>query len=330
MTSEPTKPSSPHDALFKRTFSNVENAAAELRAVLPPSIVAETDFETLKVVPGSFVNELYSEVHSDLLYEVQVRGRRALVYVLFEHQSTVEPLMPQRLLGYISRVLEHHVEKKGGKMPLPVVLPVVLHHSESGWTRKTDFHSLFDAELLSVDGVAELVPRFEFVLDDISRASDEELMRRAERETARIVPVVLWAMRDARAGERLVASVAAWQGLLQHVWQAPSGRAALVEVFRYISLVGDRLSRDNLIEVAGAAAPDAKEVVMTLAEQWIAEGRAEGRAEGERIVLLRLLRLKFGELPASAQAQVAHANEEQLSLWAERVLTASSLDEVLA
>lgn len=326
MTSEPRKPSSPHDALFKRTFSNVENAAAELRAVLPATIVAETDFETLKVVPGSFVDELYSEVHSDLLYEVEVRNRRALVYVLFEHQSTVDPLMPQRLLGYISRVLEHHVEKKGGKLPLPVVLPVVLHHSESGWMRKRDFHSLFDAEVLSVDGVAELVPRFEFVLDDVSRASDEELMRRAERETARIVPVVLWAMRDARAGERLVASVAAWQSLLQHVWQAPSGRAALVEVFRYISLVGDRLSRDNLIEVAGAAAPDAKEVVMTLAEQWI----AEGRAEGERVLLLKQLRLKFGELPVSAQAQVDQANEEQLSLWAERVLTASSLDEVLA
>ncbi len=329
MSNDKNKPSSPHDALFKRTFGKVENAAAELQAVLPPSIVEATDFETLEVVPGTFIDELYSQVHSDFLYKVQVVGREALMYVLFEHQSTVDVLMPQRLLGYISRVLEQHVKEEGAKLPLPVVVPVVLHHSESGWTRETTLHSLFDAEVLALEGMAELVPNFEFVLDDISRASDEDLMRRAERESARLVPVVLWAMRDARAGERLVASVVAWQGLLRHIWAAPTGRDALVEVFRYISLVGDRLSRDNLIEVAGAAGPGAKEVVMTLAEQWIAEGEAKGRAEGERTLLLKLLQLKFGELPDSVYAQLERATEEQLTVWAERVLIVESLDELL-
>ena len=30
-----TEPAQPHDALFKKTFSEIEHAAAELRAVLP-------------------------------------------------------------------------------------------------------------------------------------------------------------------------------------------------------------------------------------------------------------------------------------------------------
>jgi len=41
----------PHDALFKSTFSIPEHAAAEFRAVLPPELVALTDFSTPRAVP---------------------------------------------------------------------------------------------------------------------------------------------------------------------------------------------------------------------------------------------------------------------------------------
>jgi len=51
---ESSKPNNPHDALFKRTFSVVENAVAELRTVLPASVVAEIDFTTLEIVSGAF------------------------------------------------------------------------------------------------------------------------------------------------------------------------------------------------------------------------------------------------------------------------------------
>ena len=62
-------------------------------------------------MPGSFVDEDLSAVHSDLLYRVQLAGRPAFVYVLLEHQSTVDTLMPLRLLGYLVRVLERHARE---------------------------------------------------------------------------------------------------------------------------------------------------------------------------------------------------------------------------
>lgn len=48
--------SNPHDALFKRTFSQVEHAAGLLRAVLPAEVVPRIDWATLEQVPGSFVD----------------------------------------------------------------------------------------------------------------------------------------------------------------------------------------------------------------------------------------------------------------------------------
>ncbi|HEV8246732.1 MAG TPA: DUF4351 domain-containing protein [Polyangiaceae bacterium] len=73
---------------------------------------------------------------------------------------------------------------------------------------------------------------------------------------------------------------------------------------------------------------------MTLAERWKAEGEArgeaKGRVEGQRIVLLRQLGLKFGELPASVTERVVNAPESDLARWSEAVLTAESLEAVFA
>lgn len=60
-----------------------------------------------------------------------------------------------------------------------------------------------------------------------------------------------------------------------------------------------------------------------------AEGRAEGKAEGQAQLLLRQLTLRFGALPPHVQRRVAEASFQQLALYAERVLSAASLDEVL-
>ncbi|WP_438038199.1 DUF4351 domain-containing protein [Sorangium sp. So ce128] len=56
---------------------------------------------------------------------------------------------------------------------------------------------------------------------------------------------------------------------------------------------------------------------------------AQGRHEGERAILLRQLRARFGELPDAAVARVEGAEIAVLEQWAERVLSAKSLAEVL-
>jgi hypothetical protein len=59
-----------------------------------------------------------------------------------------------------------------------------------------------------------------------------------------------------------------------------------------------------------------------------AKGRAEGRAEHARDLLLRQLRARFGEIPASVAERVHAAELAELDRWAERVVTAATVDEV--
>jgi len=60
-----------------------------------------------------------------------------------------------------------------------------------------------------------------------------------------------------------------------------------------------------------------------------AEGRVEGRVEGQREMLGRLLAKRFGELPAWAAERVAYASAEQLEVYLDAVLSASSLEIAL-
>jgi hypothetical protein len=52
-------------------------------------------------------------------------------------------------------------------------------------------------------------------------------------------------------------------------------------------------------------------------------------AEGERALLLRQLRARFGELPATAVARVEAADIAAVERWGERVLSAKTLADVL-
>jgi hypothetical protein len=63
-------------------------------------------------------------------------------------------------------------------------------------------------------------------------------------------------------------------------------------------------------------------------KNWYDEQQATSRAEGQRTLLEKLLKLKFGKLDASAEARLAVATSTQLVKWGERVLTAGSLEEV--
>jgi hypothetical protein len=56
--------------------------------------------------------------------------------------------------------------------------------------------------------------------------------------------------------------------------------------------------------------------------------REEGERKAERRVVLRLLRVRFGELPPATVARIEAAEPKTLEVWQERLLTARSLDEV--
>ncbi|MBX7196344.1 MAG: Rpn family recombination-promoting nuclease/putative transposase, partial [Sandaracinaceae bacterium] len=166
----------PHDALFKAVFSSPEHAEAELRAVLPARLARRIDWSTLALAGGSFVDEALKERHSDLLYSVRLEGRPLLLYLLFEHQSTVDERMAFRLLRYMVRIWER-VLGEATADALPLVVPIVVSHAPEGWTAPRRFEEIFALPHRSAE-VLSFVPRFRYVVDDLAKTSPQELEAR--------------------------------------------------------------------------------------------------------------------------------------------------------
>lgn len=153
-----------------------------------------------------------------MLFSAKVSGKSAFLYLLFEHQSRPDPLMPLRILGYMLRILDVHVtsaESPIRALPLPLVVPVLLHHGEGGWSAARRLEDLFDSELVAEAGLHDFIPRLSFVLDDLSGLSDEAL---EARQLALEPLLALWALRDARSRSRLESAIEHWVRINRPRW----------------------------------------------------------------------------------------------------------------
>jgi flagellar biosynthesis/type III secretory pathway protein FliH len=65
-------------------------------------------------------------------------------------------------------------------------------------------------------------------------------------------------------------------------------------------------------------------------EQGRELGREEGIRLGEASIFQRLVDLKFGTMDDATSQRIQSASQEDLERWSERILTAGSLEELLA
>lgn len=320
----------PHDSLFKAVFSRAEHAAAALRNVLPPALAARIDFTSIRLEPGSFIDRQLLSSHSDLLFSALLAGHPAYLYFLYEHLSTVQSLMAFRMLRYMVRIWDDHLDKHPGAQRLPVIIPVVLHHSESGWTGAVAFEELLDVDPETLKLLGEHIPRFRFVLDDVSDSSeqsDEALRRRAMTALGRLA---LWCLRHARQPLVLLQRLRAWQDLAEEVLDGPDGADALEPVMWYVAIRFAPEGRSEVIKaLRKGLGPKVEAAVMNYKEFWEESGWQRGMVEGQRSLLLKMLTRLFGELPEDVAHRVEAASTDEISVWAERVLGAKSLADVL-
>ena len=328
--------STPHDALFKAGFESPDQAAGVFRAVLPPALVAAIDWDSLTCIPGAFIDPALGERRTDLLFCARLRDRELLLYLVLEHQSTVDPDMPLRMLIYMVRIWERHrkLEPSG---PLPLVVSTLLSHAPGGWTPPTSLHALFDPEPSTLAGIESLIPQFSLVVTDLIDLDDDAIQRLL---LAPFPKLVLWVLRDGRAMPTLLESLPAWVDALSDLLQSQEGMDAFAQLIRYVFLVGGRSHYEAFRDKLREHLPPAEDAMETIAE-WLhergrtqgrqeghLEGRLEGHLEGRRQLFATLLSAKFGELPPAHVARITAANDDELERWIRHVFEAETLDAV--
>lgn len=320
-----------HDALFKSVFGQSALAAAHLRRFLKAELVEALAWETLERVPGSFTDDLLGERHTDLLFSVQWRGEGeagrepALFYILAEHQSRPDPMMPMRLLRYMLRIWDRHLVEHPGARRVPAIFPVVVYHGPEPWTAATRFSELVDILPALRELVAAHTPEFELVLQDIPRMPDRLLASDTGDGVARIL------FKYVGRGEILQRLEALPEVLAAFRTASLLTQSAFIE---YIAGTESKLARNNLADFLDrTVGKEAKEFAVTIIERSHQEGRQEGRvegvSEGQRLALLKVITHRFGAPTAAVTSRVMAAADQEIDRWMTALLDAESLDAVL-
>jgi predicted transposase YdaD len=333
-------PSQPHDGFFKRIFSDPVHAAAELRAILPERVSQHIDWDSLQAVHASFVDAALNQRHGDLMFSARLlEGHEVYLWLLFEHQSTIDRWMPLRMLEMVVEFLKGWRKEHPEALRLPAILPIVLYQGSTPWTAPRTLAELYDLSDQALRDLSEFLLSLRFVLDDLRVTPDDELMERSVGDLARVALVVMKHVTSEHLLDRLVRL----REEITRLLATEHGRIGLSGIVWYIESVHPKLDRHAIIDrlrpvVAPEIAKTMDSYEKTLERMYIEkftrlardEGVQEGRQEGQQALLLRLLTRRFGALPEAVSARVMNAGREDLERWGDRILDAASLDAVFA
>ena len=99
-------PTNHHDTGYKELFSYPEFVQQLIEGFAPPEIAELMDFRTLKNHSGHYITPLFEEKFEDVVWSVEITrdglSQQVFLYILLEFQSTVDRVMPIRLMHYVA------------------------------------------------------------------------------------------------------------------------------------------------------------------------------------------------------------------------------------
>lgn len=324
-----------HDALFRGTFGRPDNARGLLRHWLPSSLTDLVVWESVRLEDPSSLDDDLRPYYSDLLFSLTYRPARGdhsaathpndlLVYVLVEHQSTVDPRIAWRMQHYISLAQRRYLADSSER-DIPIVVPVLVSNATKPWPHALDLHSAYPESLRALPQVQPHVAQLHVILDDLPATTIEELL---QRQLTDMAVVALCMLRDARRISRLLGSIPQWIGHLRRVLHSQPGDYAIL--VQYLNSLTTPEQRGPLCDTILQEAPDmAQQFLSSLDDLWN-RGEQKGRIEGRTAMLREQLEVKFGALPAWVDERLRSATDEQIRDFARRILTEKSLEATLA
>ena len=302
--------------------------------IIAPELVPLLDFSRAVQQNRSFISDALRERESDVLLRVPFQegpdSEELLIYILIEHQSTVDPTMGFRLLSYMMEIWQEQWRMlqsgPGERRGLDPILPIVFYTGEGQWTSPLSLTTIMEVP----EVLARFVPTFDTLFLGL-KAVPPEMLTESRHPFGWLLSVLQ--KEDAgksEISEALVAAVLALSELDE------KQRSQVQQVLLYfIQLIVYRRAadeREDLIELMKQHSRDENEVVtmaQTTADLLIEQGKVEGIVEGKQGAILQLLEFRFQQVPETLTARITSIETlSTLDRLFEQALTAESLDDI--
>ena len=257
-----------HDGFFKHALSNIQVARDLLQAHLDPAMAKRLQWETLQLTNKSYTDEKLRQLHSDMVYRCQIEGKQSYLYLLIEHQSTPEPLLPFRFLKYNVALLTEHLaqrKKHDKKLPLPVVVNYCLYSGKkTPYPYSLALHDCFADPVFAKERMFDRLP-----LIDLGQRSEEELNSHG---TADLLQLLLKQSSQGTFLEWIKARGDAVRRLFMRNYDIGS--------IHYILSTERKHAPEKVLEALMKQVPEQRTKIMTAARQLELRGEQRGEQRG--------------------------------------------------
>lgn len=156
-------------------MTDVTSAKSFVKLYLDPVLLKRCNLDSLVIDTGSYVDNDLRERFSDVLYKLDFKDNSSCIYVyiMVEHQSSAQKLMPLRILRYQLEIIQKHVDKYKIEGDLPLVVPLVFYNGvDSPYPHATDINILFaGGDLINKVGLGK------FSLVDLTIKPESEILQ---------------------------------------------------------------------------------------------------------------------------------------------------------
>ena len=322
------------DRSLRALLQNETNVTALLEMIVP-DLAVQMDFQSLLPAERSLLSETLREREADLLYRVPFRTekgtREVLIYILIEHQSTIDELMAYRLLNYMDLVWERHRsiwnrrKTPKAERKFPPILPIIFYTGDTPWKTPVDFADLVDLP----EALKSFVPRFEILFFGVKQIATEAL---TEKDHPFGWLLALLQKENADANEtRAVLSEAVshlrslqetdptqWKEVLSYILQLVLHKRSAEEHTTLIELIAERSQDTEVTPMAES-----------MAEIIHQQGLEQGQIRAKREAIFMFLQHRFTRIPEPLRNTInATENIAELNTLFESALAAQTLDDI--
>jgi hypothetical protein len=316
-----------------------------LLQILAPELAAAVDYARARTAPTTLIPDSLRKKEADVIHLVPFRDPRSgkereiWIYILIEHQSRPDLTMGLRLLLCMAELWElqrrEYLEKKTSvsEWRLRPIVPIVFYTGRRRWMPDLSVAALMDLP----SPLARFTPRFDALYLPLKQTSPEALTAANH--------ALGWILRVMREEDAPSADMAtAYQAALSWLLELPEKEQSVwAEAIHFLwLLVQHRRSveeRERLWQItektirARRRGREVSKMFKTMVDAYREEGEARGEARGmvkaKQDDVLRLLHLKFGDLPPVIVKRVQAVRDvARLDALFEQAWEANSLKDI--
>jgi hypothetical protein len=326
-----------HDKGYKYILSIKRLFVQLLKSFVKQGWVDKIEPDDVELVDKSFILPDFKNKEADLVYKVKIDDANVYFYLL-ELQSSVDYQMPYRLLLYMVEIWRNvlkETDKKEARRKdfrLPVIIPCVLYNGSNNWTAKKSFKET----LFKFEQFGEFVLDFKYILIDIRRYKDEELL-----ELANLIATIFFIDKTKDKSidllNRLREVAEKMQGLssedLNIMWNWIKNIVARGSNAKFEKDIDDIFQKEGKVEnmvyaIERVIEKEKLEAKMEGKLEGKLEGEIEGEIKGIAKTAIRLLTKKFGDLPEDIRAKIIELDEDALNTIIDEIFDYESLEEL--